>query len=129
MDTLQKIKSITSEYAIKTVYVFNKWIDKLDRKDIEKYLQIKNSLSVNFVSPEVYYEAAYNNQVVYQRKEGKNILGEGLGDIVNEIIPFERKNRRRFKIKLIERIRYVHDGQRNKTDVAKSQKHIYHKSR
>lgn len=96
MNRLQEIKSLAAEYAIKTVYVFNKWIDKLDRKDIEKYLQIRNSMCVNFVSPDVYYEAAYNNQVVYQRKDGKNILEEGLGQIVNEIIPFERKRRRKF---------------------------------
>lgn len=93
---LQEIRLLAAEYSIKTVYVFNKWIDKLDRKDIEKYLQIKNSICVHYVSPEIYYEAAYNNQIAYQRKEGKNILEEGLGKIINEIIPFESKKRKRF---------------------------------
>ncbi len=96
MNRLQEIRLLAAEYSIKTVYVFNKWIDKLDRKDIEKYLQIKNSICVHYVSPEIYYEAAYNNQVAYQRKEGKNILEEGLGKIINEIIPFESKKRKRF---------------------------------
>jgi len=96
MGRLQEIRLLASEYSIKIVYVFNKWIDKLDRKDIEKYLQIKNSICVHFVSPEIYYEAAYNNQVTYQRKEGKSILEEGLKDVINEIIPFESKRRRKF---------------------------------
>lgn len=93
---LQEIRLLAAEYSIKTVYVFNKWIDKLDRKDIEKYLQIKNSICVHYVSPEIYYEAAYNNQIAYQRKEGKNTLEEGLGKIINEIIPLESKKRKRF---------------------------------
>ncbi len=96
MSRLQEIRLLASEYSIKVVYVFNKWIDKLDRKDIEKYLQIKNSICVHFVSPEIYYEAAYNNQVTYQRKEGKSILEEGLKEVINEIIPFENKRRRKF---------------------------------
>ena len=96
MSRLQAIRLLTAEYSIKTVYVFNKWIDKLDRKDIEKYLQIKNSICVHYVSPEIYYEAAYNNQVAYQRKEGKNTLEEGLGKIINEIIPYGTKKRKKF---------------------------------
>ncbi len=96
MNRLYEIKTLAAEYSIKTVFVFNKWIDKLDRKDIEKYLQIKNSICVNYVSPEIYYEAAYKNQIVYQRKEGRNILEEGLNNIIDEIIPFERKRQNRF---------------------------------
>ena len=71
-------------------------IDKLDRKDIEKYLQIKNSICVHYVSPEIYYKAAYNNQVAYQIKEGKNTLEEGLKEIINEIIPYGTKKRKKF---------------------------------
>jgi hypothetical protein len=96
MCRLQEIRLLAAEYSIKMLYVFNKWIDKLDKKDIEKYLQIKNSICTHYVNPEIYYTAAYKNQVVYQMKEGKNTLEEGLEKIINEIIPYGTKKRKRF---------------------------------
>ena len=100
IDRLSDIKNLAAEYSISTVFVLNKWIEKLDKKDIEKYLQIKNSICIPFVSPEIYYEAAYNNQVIYQNNEGQSLLGNGLHEIINEIIPYGRtKQKRRLFIK------------------------------
>ncbi len=96
INRLQEINALSSEYAIKVTYIFNKWSDKLDRKDIEKYLQIKSSICINFVSPEICYEAAYKSKAVYQRKEGKIILKEGLDKIINQILPMETKRLKRF---------------------------------
>lgn len=85
---------------IKIVYVLNKYVKDLNKKDIEKYLNIEISSCVPFISPEILYAAYYSNQTAYQL-EKSDFFHDGLQRILSmaNVLEYEnRKDNRKFKL-------------------------------
>ncbi|WP_326910701.1 hypothetical protein [Sedimentibacter sp. MB31-C6] len=88
------------ERNINVVYALNKYIKDLNKKDIEKYLNIKISSLIPFIEPETMYAANYSNQSVYHFKKDE-IFQESLSRILNQanILEYENQNKiKKFKL-------------------------------
>lgn len=72
----ERIKAIKNleEKNLNVIYIINKYIKDLSKKDIEKYLQVKISSCIPFINPEILYAAYYSNQTVYQFEKSELFL-------------------------------------------------------
>ncbi len=98
-ERLKTVKML-EEKNVKIIYVLNKYIKDLNRKDIEKYLQVKISSDIPFISPETLYAAYYSNQTAYQFDKSE-IFHDSLSGILNSanILEYEKKkDKKEFKI-------------------------------
>lgn len=81
----ERIKSIKMlcEKSVNAIYVLNKYIKDLNKREIEKYLQVKISSCVPFINPETLYAAYYSNQTVYQFEKSE-LFRNSLQKILSE---------------------------------------------
>nr|WP_312579553.1 hypothetical protein [Sedimentibacter sp.] len=90
----ERIKAIKSleDKNINVIYVINKHIKDLNKKDIEKFLNVSVSSCVPFISPETLYAAYYSNHVVY-RLEKSELFHNSLQNILSaaNVIEYEKK--------------------------------------
>jgi Flp pilus assembly CpaE family ATPase len=98
----EKMKYIKSleEKGVTIIYVINKYIKDLNKRDIEKYLQVKISSCIPFISPETIYAAYYSGQIVFQLEKSE-IFRDSLQKILSaaNILDYQnKKENRRFKI-------------------------------
>ncbi len=95
----ERIKSIKmlGEKSVDVIYVLNKYIKDLNKKDIEKYLQIKVSSCVPFINPEPLYAAYYSNQTVYQFEKSE-LFQNSLQKILSDANVLEYENNKDKKI-------------------------------
>ncbi len=84
------------EKSVNVIYVLNKYIKDLNKKDIEKYLQVKISSCVPFINPETLYAAYYSNQTVYQF-ERSELFHDSLQKILTDANVLEYENQRKNK--------------------------------
>jgi len=94
----ERIKSVKmlGEKSVNVIYVLNKYIKDLNKKDIEKYLQVKISSCVPFINPETLYAAYYSNQTVYQFEKSE-FFRNSLQKILTDANVLEYENQRRNK--------------------------------
>ncbi|WMJ77877.1 hypothetical protein RBQ61_02815 [Sedimentibacter sp. MB35-C1] len=98
----ERIKSVKEleEKNVNVIYVLNKYIKDLNKRDIEKYLQVKLSSCIPFISPETLYAAYYSNQTVYQLEKSE-LFRNSLQKILSDANVLEEyKNRKTQKFKL-----------------------------
>lgn len=98
----ERIKSIKAleEKSVNVIYVLNKYIKDLNKRDIEKYLQVKISSCIPFICPETLYAAYYSNQTAYQFEKSES-FHDSLSKILDSanILEYEgKKEKREFKI-------------------------------
>lgn len=98
----EKIKLIKGlkDKNINLIYILNKYIKDLNKKDIERYLGISISACIPFVDPETIYAAYYSNQAVYQIEKSAS-FHNSLQDIVSaaDVIKYENHtNKKKFKL-------------------------------
>lgn len=99
----EKNKSIRmlEEKGIKVIYVLNKYIKDLNKKDIEKYLQVKISSCIPFINPETLYAAYYSNQTVYQFEKSELFLSslQKILSVANILEEYEaKKDNKKFRL-------------------------------
>jgi len=88
------------ERNINIVYALNKYIKDLNKKDIERYLDIKFSSVIPFIKPETLYASYYSNQTVYNIEKDE-IFKDSLSKILNQanVLEFEsQKSSKKFKL-------------------------------
>lgn len=100
--TVERIKSVKMlrEKSVNVIYVLNKYIKDLNKKDIEKYLQVRVSSCVPFINPETLYAAYYSNQTVYQFEKSE-LFRNSLQKILSEanVLEYEsNKDKKVFKL-------------------------------
>lgn len=94
----ERIKSIKmlGEKSVNVIYVLNKYIKDLNKKDIEKYLQVRISSCIPFISPETLYAAYYSNQTVFQF-EKSDLFHDSLKKILTAANILEYENKKDYK--------------------------------
>ena len=99
LQTEEKIKLIKmlEEKSVNVIYILNKYIKDLNKKDIEKYMEIKISSCVPFINPETLYAAYYSNQTVY-RFEKSELFRNSLQKILSDANILEYENNKDKKI-------------------------------
>jgi len=101
LQTEEKIKRIrTLEEKNNIIYVINRYIKDLNKKDIEKYLGIKISSCIPFINPETIYAAYYSGQTVY-KLERSELFHDSLQKILSSanILEFgNKKYNKKFKL-------------------------------
>lgn len=98
----ERIKTIKKleERNINVAYALNKYIKDLNRRDIEKYYNIKITSDIPFVTPETIYSANYSNQTVYQFEKDE-IFQDSLSKILDQANILEhviQKNDKKFRL-------------------------------
>lgn len=102
LQTEERIKmlNILENKNINVIFVLNKFIKDLNKKDIEKYLQVKISSCIPFLSPETMYASYYSNQVAYNFEKSE-LFHDSLSKILNSaniMVYEEKRERRKFKL-------------------------------
>lgn len=101
LQTEEKIKRIrTLEEKNNIIYVINRYIKDLNKKDIERYLGIKISSCIPFINPETIYAAYYSGQTVY-KLERSELFRDSLQKILSSanILEFgNKKYNKKFKL-------------------------------
>ncbi len=95
----RKIIKSLEEKNINVLYVINKYIKDLNKKDIEKYLDVKISSCVPFVDPETLYASYYSNHAVYRLEKSesfKNSLQKVLSDA--NVLEHEKEQKKKFNL-------------------------------
>ncbi len=101
LQTEERIKKLNAlkDKNINVIYVLNKYIKDLNKKDIEKYLQAKITSAIPYLSPETMYAAYYSNQVAYNFEKSETFK-DSLLKILNcaNIIIEEKNESKKFKL-------------------------------
>ena len=94
-----KIIKTLEEKSINVIYIMNKYIKDLNKKDIEKYLDVKISSCIPFINPETLYAAYYSNHAVY-RLEKSEIFRHELQKVLSSanILQYEDKKDKKFNL-------------------------------
>lgn len=98
-DKINSIKKL-GERNINIVYALNKHIKDLNKKDIERYLDIRFSSVIPFIKPETLYASYYSNQTVYSIEKDE-IFKDSLSKILNQanVLEFEsQKSNKKFRL-------------------------------
>ena len=98
-ERMKYLKSL-EEKGVTIIYVVNRYIKDLNKRDIEKYLQVKISSCIPFINPEIIYAAYYSGQVVFQL-ENSELFRDSLQKILSaaNILEYQKKKENsRFKI-------------------------------
>lgn len=92
------IKKI-EERNINFVYVLNKYIKDLNKRDIERFLNIEISSLIPFIKPETLYTSYYSNQTVYNTEKDE-AFKESLTKILNKanVLMYENQNSKKFRL-------------------------------
>ena len=98
----ERIKTIKKleEWNINVVYVLNKHIKDLNKRDIERYLDIRISSTIPFIKPETLYASYYSNQPVYNFEED-GVFKDSLSKILDKanVLEYQTKNNsKKFKL-------------------------------
>ncbi len=97
-ERIKKLKALEDK-NINVIYVLNKYIKDLNKKDIERYLQAKITSAIPYLSPETMYAAYYSDQVAYNFEKSETFK-DSLLKILNgaNIIIEEKKESKKFKL-------------------------------
>jgi len=98
----ERINSIKKlgERNINIVYALNKYIKDLNKKDIERYFDIKFSSVIPFIKPETLYASYYSSQTVYSIEKDE-IFKDSLSKILNHanVLEYEsQKGSKKFRL-------------------------------
>jgi len=98
----ERINSIKKlgQRNVNIVYALNKYIKDLNKKDIERYLDIKFSSVIPFIKPETLYASFYSNQTVYNIEKDE-IFNDSILKILNQanVLEFEsQKSSKKFRL-------------------------------